>query len=157
MFDTTRWGRFEFTFDTGTSGQIEFTSDHPDFSASGTLPLTRLTRVKGQDASLLITGQIDRMGRPGINTVLIDLLDDDPGLKDDYNRAEQADWPQFIPELEKNLEVIAGLDGDPNNQLLPAADLAPILADDRLIIDVSVPDCDAYLAIELGVAGQCGG
>ena len=32
-----------------------------------------------------------------------------------------------------------------------------MLVDDRLIIDVSKPACNEYLAVELGVAGKCGG
>lgn len=34
--------------------------------------------------------------------------------------------------------------------------LASVLVDDRLIIDTSKAQCDAYLAVELGVP-QCGG
>jgi hypothetical protein len=34
--------------------------------------------------------------------------------------------------------------------------LASVLVDDRLLVDVSKPDCDAYLAVELSVP-QCGG
>ena len=41
--------------------------------------------------------------------------------------------------------------------MLPPDPLAGVLVDDRLIIDTAIPTCDAYLAVELGVANQCGG
>ncbi|MCB1613331.1 MAG: hypothetical protein KDI60_16490 [Xanthomonadales bacterium] len=48
------------------------------------------------------------------------------------------------------------LDGVSGNALLPAATLASVLVDDRLLIDTSKANCDAYLAVELGLA-DCGG
>lgn len=101
--------------------------------------------------------QIDRMGRPGINTALIDLLAS-TGKKEAYNRAaDPATWaPQFEQEISDNLAALDTLDGVAN-ALLPAPVLASVLVDDRLRVNASVPGCDAYLAVELGVAGQCGG
>lgn len=101
--------------------------------------------------------QIDRMGRPGVNTALIDLLTS-TGKKDAYNTADDpATWaPQFQQEIEGNLAALDTLDGAAN-ALLPADVLASVLVDDRLYIDASEPACDAYLAVELGVPGQCGG
>lgn len=101
--------------------------------------------------------QIDRMGRPGINTALIDLLAS-TGKKDAYNRAANpATWaPQFQQEMADNLAALDTLDGAAN-ALLPANVLASVLVDDRLRVNAAVPACDAYLAVELGVAGQCGG
>ncbi|MBT8132562.1 MAG: DUF4331 domain-containing protein, partial [Gammaproteobacteria bacterium] len=101
--------------------------------------------------------QIDRTGRPAINTALIDLLAS-TGLKDQYNQAEDIDsWaPLFEMEIANNLAALDTLDGVVGNNLLPPMVLASVLVDDRLIIDVSIPECDAYLAVELGVP-QCGG
>ena len=50
-------------------------------------------------------------------------------------------------------------DGEPapSDGSLPAAALAPVLTDDRLIVNTAVATCDAYLAVELGVTTQCGG
>lgn len=109
--------------------------------------------------------QVDRMGRPGINTVLIDLLDeDDEGKKDAYNQAEDpATWNQFAQEIEGYLIALDELDGITGNHLASELGseliLAGVLANDRLIIDTAEPTCDAYLAVELrglGLTG-CGG
>lgn len=101
--------------------------------------------------------QVDRMGRPAINTALIDLLAS-TGKKDQYNQAEKiSTWsPMFESEMAGNLAALDTLDGVVGNNLLPPVVLASVLVDDRLIIDVSEPVCDAYLAVELGVP-QCGG
>ena len=101
--------------------------------------------------------QVDRMGRPGINTALIDLLAS-TGKKDQYNQAEDlSSWsPLFENEIANNLAALDTLDGIVGNNLLPPMILASVLVDDRLLVDVSNPVCDAYLAVELGV-NQCGG
>jgi len=152
------WGSLTFDFSSCNNGTVHYNGSAAGLG-SGDIALTRLTSIEGQSCSLLVNGQIDRMGRPGINTVLIDLLSPhQPTLKDDYNRAENpADWTMFIPEMQKNLAAVDTLDGVTGNNVLPPDALAPVLADDRLIIDVSKPTCDAYLAVELGVANQCGG
>jgi hypothetical protein len=108
--------------------------------------------------SFTTTGQIDRMGRPGINTALIDLLAS-TGKKDLYNRAiEPSGWAAaFQSEMQANLAALDTLDGVTGNAVLPAAALAGVLVDDRLQINTSVAACDAYLAVELGVATNCGG
>lgn len=152
------WGTLSFDFTSCNQGTVHYNGSAAGLG-SGDIPLTRLTQTDGQSCSLLINGQIDRGGRPGVSTVLIDLLaPHQPTLKDDYNRAENpTDWQMFAPEIQKNLAALDTLDGIVGNNLLPPNVLAPILADDRLIIDVSKPACDAYLAVELGVTTQCGG
>jgi hypothetical protein len=101
--------------------------------------------------------QIDRMGRPAINTALIDLLTS-TGKKDAYNAAsDPSTWaPQFQDEMAGNLAALDTLDGVTGNALLPPATLASVLVDDRLVVDTGIASCDAYLAVELGVP-QCGG
>ena len=101
--------------------------------------------------------QVDRMGRPGVNTALIDLLAS-TGLKDQYNQAvDPTAWPGlFQAEIEANIDALDTLDGMVGNTLLPSPILATVLVDDRLLVDMSQPECDAYLAVELGVP-QCGG
>lgn len=108
--------------------------------------------------------QVDRMGRPAINTALIDLLGTSPGLTDAYNTAQNpATWPSFEAEIAANLEALDSLDGNFGNTILyePPYSLdyvtvAGLLADDRLLIDLGEPSCDLYLAVELGLPG-CGG
>lgn len=157
MPQVTPWGELTISFDSCQSGELIYSSTAPGFDVSGSLELTRLTAIKNLDCSLLTTGAIDRMGRPAINTVLIDLLED-TGLTDTYNTThDPMQWSQFTGEIQANLTAVDTLDGETGNTVLPPADLAPVLANDRLLIDVSIPDCDAYLALELGVADQCGG
>ncbi|MDZ4729299.1 MAG: DUF4331 family protein [Xanthomonadales bacterium] len=106
---------------------------------------------------LYTNNQIDRLGRPAINTALIDLFGTAPSMKDAYNtNNDPSTWSQFIPEMQMNLSILDTLDGVSGNALLPADVLATVLAEDRLLIDTSQPFCDAYLAVELGV-DQCGG
>lgn len=151
------FGDAVFTFSDCNTGSMAVTPTRPGF-APVVVPLERLTSILGLPCELLSLGQIDRMGRPGINTALIDLLAS-TGKKDAYNRAEDpAAWAaEFQSEIASNLAALDTLDGTTGNTLLPPASLAPVLVDDRLLVDTSVASCDAYLAVELGVADQCGG
>jgi len=121
------------------------------------------------------TGQLDRMGRPGVNTALIG-----PDGKIGYNRAGLADWSDFIPDMAAHVLGADALDGEAGDFLtavLPETSpvpgdptgglLAAVLSDDRIRVDTSdavSANCDTYLAAELravtvlpaGVGG-CGG
>lgn len=153
------FGTLTFTFSDCSNGTVSYQTSISGFTASATLPINRLTAISGSTCALLSKGQIDRMGRPGINTALVNLIPSTgTALKDAYNRAEaQSAWTQFIPEMQANLSALDTLDGVTGNVVLPPATLAPVLNDDRLIVDVSKPACNEYLAVELGVAGKCGG
>ncbi len=153
------FGTLKFTFNDCNSGTLQYNGTNPSFLTTGTISLNRLTSISGVSCSLLSSGQIDRMGRPGINTALVNVL---PGtgsaLKNAYNSAEGvANWSQFAGELEANLAALDTLDGQVGNALLPPATLASVLVDDRLLVDTSKAACDEYLAVELGVPGKCGG
>ena len=154
------FGSLTFTFSSCNSGTLSYTTNDADFgSTSGTVSLSRLTAIKGLPCSLLSLGQIDRNGRPGINSVAINVLPNTgTALKDAYNRAgDPSTWAGlFRNEIQSNLAALDTLDGITGNAVLPAAALAGVLVDDRLIINTAIPVCDAYLAVELGVA-QCGG
>jgi hypothetical protein len=105
-------------------------------------------------------GQIDRMGRPAINTALIGSAD-----KDNYNQASSDDGAQFAAQMEASLAFVDGLDGNTNNGFLAGARsaLAGVLAADYLIVDISKDDCtNGYLAVEVGLVTEtphtlCGG
>jgi len=124
--------------------------------------------------------QIDRMGRPAINTAAtnpFDLMLPSGGkdaTKDAYNKDSDptkwvANWKNII---RVNIAIFDGADTVCGNQL--AADmtktdptrydtLATVLADDRLWINTKNTMCQLYLGVEanaLGVPGtatQCGG
>ncbi len=126
--------------------------------------LTGSASKGGANAGIHTLRQIDRIGRPAVNTALIDpySLTSDPALKDVYNTTSMiADWPVFIPELQANLEYFDTVDGIVGNTPLSPADLAFFLADDRLLVDTTFATCDNYLSVELTLLGvflnQCGG
>lgn len=155
------FGSLTFRFSSCSAGSLAWhTTDTAEFGAlEGEFALTRLTQIKDMPCTLYSSGQIDRMGRPGVNTVAINVLPNSgTALKDAYNRAsDPATWSAlFKAEIQSNLAALDTLDGVPGNALLPAATLATVLVDDRLQIDTSKASCDAYLAVELG-ANSCGG
>ena len=117
--------------------------------------------------------QIDRAGRAAITTALIKsiLYTDDAdrnGAKDAYNAdADTANWATNRDQIAAHLGVLDGLDGACGTQfayddLAPAGEsyfpLATVLANDRLLVNVTTTVCDdGYLAVETNVAGNCGG
>lgn len=110
--------------------------------------------------------RIDRVGRPLTGNALILPIGaeaDGDRRKEEYNRAAQADWPAFVPDLEATLALYDGFDHVCGNQWLAAAGparyhaLARLLADDRLWIDTRITACNSLFAVERGVAGDCGG
>ena len=154
---STPFGTITLEFSGCNNATLSFTSSDPNFG-SGSANLTRLTQIANLPCTFLSSGQIDREGRPAINAALIDVIAS-TGKKDQYNRAaDPAQWsPLFLSEMTANATALDTLDGTSGNGLLPPATLASVLVDDRLQIDVSKPQCDAYLAVELGNTTQCGG
>jgi hypothetical protein len=121
--------------------------------------------------------QIDRMGRPAINTALNNTFNADATskgkAKDAYNDALPAKWATFQDEFEKNLAILDGLDGTCGNQLLAGAQtdaggryatLASVLTDDQLYVNSAASECGVYLGVEAEAVkavaaggGKCGG
>lgn len=120
--------------------------------------------------------QIDRLGRPAINTAITDPFDNNAtthGSKQDmYNASTPAAAATtFETAFEANLAVFDGLDVICGNQF--AADktktdatrykpLADVLLDDQLYLDTSSATCTTYLAVEANATGiipntDCGG
>jgi Domain of unknown function (DUF4331) len=122
--------------------------------------------------------QIDRLGRPAVNTALNHGFDANAATagaaKDAYN-ADQSPggWSQYTTQFAANLAIIDALDGVCGNQVLyntvlagggsasaqSYVELASILADDELYLDTQIGASDSgapshvnYLAIELEVA-----
>lgn len=151
------FGTIAINFSNCNTATMTYTTNDPEFS-SGTVTLTRLTAIKDLPCTNFLAGQIDRNGRPAINPALIDLLAN-TGKKDQYNRAvEPASWAGlFQAEMQANLTALDTLDGVVGNTLLTPAVAASVLVDDRLVINVARPQCDAYLAIETNNPTFCGG
>ena len=119
--------------------------------------------------------QIDRMGRPAINTALNHTFDNNPEqkdlAKDNWNKnKDSASWAQYVAEIQTNLAILDGIDTVCGNQLLADttktdptryATLASVLADDRLFINSEGNSCNNYLAVEAKAIGvpnnDCGG
>jgi hypothetical protein len=127
--------------------------------------------------------QVDRMGRPAINTALNHVFDPtvsaDGGAgavaKDTYNADKNvAGWTAaYAPQFAGNLGIFDALDTDGGtgsgcgNQLgfvvaHSYATIAGLTADDRLYIDTSKTTCSIYLGVELNATTlqpntDCGG
>ena len=118
--------------------------------------------------------QIERMGRPAINTAVVDPFNPDSqnhGLvQDGYNAlSDPSQWQQFADRMADNLAILDGLDTVCGNQLLAGATATPgrydplagVLADDRLFVNSNSGTCGQYLAVEANALGitnsDCGG
>jgi hypothetical protein len=127
-------------------------------------------------AAPTLGAQIDRMGRPAINTALNHTFDPDAGAagfeKNAYNAdSNQAGWAaKYKDHFKANLAVYDSLDNNCGNQIL-AGDagqantyegLATVLADDRLWLNTGSTTCTTYLGVELNATNKipntdCGG
>lgn len=119
--------------------------------------------------------QIDRMGRPAINTVLNKTFEANDTVanmgKDAWNaNANRSTWSQYVPEIQTNLAILDSLDTNCGNQLLADknktdptryATLAGMFADDRLYVNIASTTCIFYLGVEANAIGvvnmDCGG
>ncbi|HKJ15792.1 MAG TPA: DUF4331 family protein [Xanthomonadales bacterium] len=136
------------------SGIASFEADYPGLSDFD-FPIQRLSRIKDLPCSYLQEGQIDRQGRPAVNTALIG-----SARKDDYNLADDpTTWADmFQAEMAAALDFVDGLDGVAGNALLgDSTTLASVLVNDRIVIRANASVCGPYLAVELGDTENCGG
>jgi hypothetical protein len=120
--------------------------------------------------------QIDRMGRPAINTALNHTFDVNAttkgAAKDAYNQDEgEGNWPTaYGSDFYASLGILDGLDGSCGNSVLydaagsgtAYATAAGLLAADELYVNTKNGTCEDYLGVELdylGIAGasDCGG
>jgi len=115
--------------------------------------------------------QIDRIGRPAINTALNHVFDSTSAAdtaKDAYNADKNvAGWQAaYLAEFAKNLGIFDALDTVCGNQIAFAkansySTLAGVTADDRLYLNTASTTCTTYLAVEANVLGitntDCGG
>jgi hypothetical protein len=131
----------------------------------------------GFPAAPALGAQIDRLGRPAINTALNHTFDVNASTKGAAKNAYNADqavgtWPTTnAAQFAKNLAFLDALDdglgsnGGCGNQALynglPGGGgnatagsylmLAGILADDQLYLDTTKSTCTHYLAVEFGI------
>jgi hypothetical protein len=130
----------------------------------------------GNPAPPALGAQIDRMGRPAINTATNHAFDADEATKgaakDEWNaNSDPKTWSKYAGEIEKNLAILDSLDTNCGNQLFADAaktdatryaTLGSVLADDRLWVKADATTCTTYLAVEADATGllkngDCGG
>ena len=157
--------------DGGTDGSV-LDQNNPDVTK------TDASDSGGNPPPPTLKTQVDRMGRPAINTALNHVFDPSASTKgaakDAYNADKNlAGWTTaYAPEFAKNLAVFDALDsttvpGDGcGNQIAYAkansySTLAGVIADDRLYLNTAGTTCTTYLAVEANVLGitntDCGG
>lgn len=152
LYDPT--GVLTLDFTNCDQGNASFDADYAGLS-DFTFDIKRLTYIKNLPCNFLSEGQIDRMGRPAVNTALIG-----SSRKDDYNMAsDPSTWASmFQVEMAAALDFVDGLEGMTGNALLgDSFTLAGVLVDDRLLIEPDISSCGQYLAVELGDTTACGG
>jgi hypothetical protein len=120
--------------------------------------------------------QIDRMGRPAVNTALNKVLTaPDAGqgaAKDEYNaNKDPSTWAKYSPEFQANLAVFDSLDTVCGNQIGSAgpdagagryAVLGTALTSDLVWVNSTQTTCNTYLAVEVAfltkqTINDCGG
>ncbi|AKU98224.1 hypothetical protein AKJ09_04888 [Labilithrix luteola] len=120
--------------------------------------------------------EIDRMGRPLVNTALNHTFDTNDATKgaakDEYNfNADMTTWPKYVPEFEANLAIYDALDTICGNQIFADTTktdasryqtLATVLSDDRIWVNAAAAACTTYLAVEANATKiitntDCGG
>jgi hypothetical protein len=161
---------------TGDDGGTDSAMQGNDSATTGDSPSEA---TSGPPAPPALGTQIDRMGRPAINTALNHVFDPAcaaPGLcaaKDTYNADNNpANWSSadggYVPQIYGNLAIFDALDTVCGNQAGFGAlatpgygVLATVLSQDALWLNTTSTTCNQYLGVELNALGisnsDCGG
>lgn len=128
------------------------------------------TAASSVPAPPMLGDLIDRIGRSATGTALVSPLADElthVGAVSVFKaNAAAAALTDNTATVAASLPLYDALDGSCGNQVfaqpmsntpLRYAALAALHADDRLWINTSSATCQSYLAVELGIAGDCGG
>jgi len=151
-------GSMTFTFSDCNTGNVDFTPSGADLSAFS-IPVTRLTGIAMADCIYSSAGQVDRRGRPMTSTLI------SKEKRDAYNSAsDPSSWQSMYgDDLQAALEGIDNADGISGNSFDPPSEIAPILADDRLKVDLEWSQCLGVWGLELSLlvpqpnTNDCGG
>lgn len=121
---------------------------------SGTPP--SLIALAAQSVTDNGTRQLDRVGRPEITNVSL-VAQNEPDLRDQYNldrpfQVNPANQSQYRERLAKNIAFYDNVDGSKQWSDQNRENLATILADDFLVVDISKP-CSGvgFLEIEKSI------
>jgi len=166
---------------TGCSSSPSTTGTAGTGGASATTTTTTGTGTGGTShpAPPTLGKQMDRIGRPAVNTALNHGFDGTSAAgpaKDTYNEdSTPSGWKAaYAPQFEANLAIIDALDGVCGNQLGYASGgvdggtatsyslLANTLTDDELYLNTAGATCTQYLAVEANALNvltntDCGG
>jgi hypothetical protein len=151
-------GSMVFDFSDCNNANVSFTSTdsgRDDFSTSA----QRITSVASVDCVYLTEGQVDRRGRPMTGQLIAE------EKRDAYNTASDPDTWSFLyqADLEAALTGIDSADGIMGNSFNTPSEIAPILADDRLKVDLEWSRCHGVWGLELSMlvpqpnTNDCGG
>ena len=151
---------------TTTSSSSTTTTTSSSSTGSSSSSTTTSSSSGGPPAPPAIGMQLDRMGRPAVNTALNHSFDSTAAAgtaKDAYNvDTDPTKWAtNYAAQFAGNLAIIDALDGTCGNQAAYAkptaatsyGTLAGALADDRLYLNTAGPTHTQYLAVELNALG----
>ena len=151
-------GSMIFDFSDCNTATVDFTPTSGDLDAF-TIPTVRLTSIASIDCVYSGTGQVDRMGRPLASTLVPE------EKRAAYNAASDPDaWVSlFAADMEVGLTGMDSADGIIGNSFNPPSELAPLMADDRLKVDLEWSACQGVWGLELSMlvpqpnTNDCGG
>ena len=164
--------------DTDVTSDTDVAADTDDTSDTDVVADTDVTSDTdvAAPAKPLLGAQIDRVGRPGVSTILVDAFNEGVMAdltRDNYNRdAATSSWASSWSEKIRTSAAIwdamdticgnsAGASGAPASASTYNG-TAALFADDQLYVDAGGTGCTQYMAVELASLGQfsdgsCGG
>jgi len=151
-------GTMTFVFSDCRNADVTFESSVSGLDSFST-SMQRITRIASLDCVFSNAGQVDRVGRPGTNNFIPE------EKRDAYNAdSDPASWvASYTADLEVAMIGIDSADGISGNSFNPPSQLAPILADDRLKVDLEWSACLGIWGFELSElvpqphTNDCGG
>ena len=138
-------GSMTFDFETCDSGTVVFTSADPVSLPDFSTDITRIANIHSLDCSLLTAGQVDRVGRPIVSSLIPE------EMRNDYNsNSDPATWDAaYNAAILASLEGLEVANGQPGYQgFYTQQEWADIFADDRLQIDIKKAQSVDYMTIE---------
>jgi len=155
---------------TSTSSSSSSTSSTSSTSSSGASSTSSSSGAPDAGTKPPALGaQIDRFGRPAINTAVNKTFEADAAThdlaQDEYNQnGNKATWSKYVKEIAGNLAIYDALDTTCGNQAFASKDasadnvgkygtLAGVLADDRQWLNTAGTTSAVYLAVELNATG----
>ncbi|MDH3902790.1 MAG: DUF4331 domain-containing protein [Xanthomonadales bacterium] len=147
-----------FEFSDCSTATVSFTPSVSDLDGFVT-SAERLSSIATLDCAFLSMGQLDRVGRPMTSSLI-------PEEKRDAYKAnsDPSTWDSlYRADIEASLTAIDMADGIAGNYFYSPSVLAPVMADDRLSVDLEWSACHGVWGFELSElvpqphTNDCGG